>query len=172
MSSGLAEAIARSLERARPNGQGWMACCPAHDDRTPSLSICDASGKVLVYCHAGCRQRAVIDALKKRGLWSGTSYSPRHRSSRGWSPKKRNHNQQDEQRTVVLAIWQSAAPAAGTLVERYLENPRPASADSTFDSLSSASQAPVGGLLALHGGSGGSGRRWHAARHPPRFPCR
>ena len=70
MSSGLAEAIARSLERARPNGQGWMACCPAHDDRTPSLSICDASGRVLVHCHAGCDQREV-SSLK--GTCAGSS---------------------------------------------------------------------------------------------------
>ena len=99
---------------------GWMACCPAHDDRTPSLSICDASGKVLVYCHAGCEQRKVIEALKERGLWSGTGYSPRHRASRRWNPKKRNHNRQDERRAAALAIWQSAVLAAGTPVETYL----------------------------------------------------
>jgi hypothetical protein len=46
-----------------------MACCPAHDDRNPSLSIREADGKVLVRCHAGCPQQAVIDALKARGLW-------------------------------------------------------------------------------------------------------
>ena len=120
MSSGLAEAIARSLGRACPNGQGWMACCPAHDDRTPSLSIRDASGKVLVYCHAGCEQRKVIEALWERGLWSGTSHLPRHRASRRWNPKKRNHNRQDERRTDALAIWQSAVSPAGTRVETYL----------------------------------------------------
>ena len=36
-----AEAIAKALG-GRKGGAGWMARCPAHDDQTPSLSICDA----------------------------------------------------------------------------------------------------------------------------------
>jgi hypothetical protein len=51
---------------ARRVGSGWMAPCPAHDDRTPSLSIGDAgSNKVLVRCHAGCDQDRVIDTFVK-----------------------------------------------------------------------------------------------------------
>lgn len=44
--------------------------CPAHDDRTPSLSIDEGlGGTVLVHCHAGCTQDAVINVLRERGLW-------------------------------------------------------------------------------------------------------
>lgn len=50
-------------------GAGFMACCPAHDDRNPSLSLSDDNGKILAYCHAGCEQSAVIAALKALGLW-------------------------------------------------------------------------------------------------------
>ena len=65
-----AEAIASALD-GRPSGEGWVACCPAHDDTTPSLSINETSaGKVLVKCFAGCPQAAVIAALQKRGLWA------------------------------------------------------------------------------------------------------
>jgi putative DNA primase/helicase len=60
--------IARHLN-GRKSGGSWLACCPAHDDRNPSLSLRDADGKVLVHCHAGCEQHAVIVALKARGLW-------------------------------------------------------------------------------------------------------
>jgi putative DNA primase/helicase len=49
-----------------------MAKCPAHDDRNPSLSIREVDGKVLVRCHAGCPQSAVIAALKDLGLWEST----------------------------------------------------------------------------------------------------
>jgi DNA primase len=49
-----------------------MARCPAHDDRTPSLSIREVEGKVLIHCHAGCSQRDVIAALKSGGLWAAT----------------------------------------------------------------------------------------------------
>ena len=43
------------LKGARKNGDRWQANCPAHDDRTPSLSIADGiHGGVVLYCHAGC----------------------------------------------------------------------------------------------------------------------
>ena len=59
-----AETIAKALG-GRKAGGGWTARCPAHDDRTPSLSIRDADdGKVLVRCHAGCDQERVIAALR------------------------------------------------------------------------------------------------------------
>lgn len=63
-----AETIAKALG-GRKAGGGWMARCPAHDDREPSLSIRDAdNGKVLVRCHAGCDQRDVIAALLARRM--------------------------------------------------------------------------------------------------------
>jgi len=66
-----AEAIAKALG-GRKAGTAWMARCPAHDDRAPSLSIADArDGKVLVRCHAGCDQRDVIAALRARRLGRG-----------------------------------------------------------------------------------------------------
>jgi hypothetical protein len=41
-----------------------MARCPAHDDRTPSLSIAQGDdGRVLLHCHAGCEHRAIAAAL-------------------------------------------------------------------------------------------------------------
>src|ERR1035441_4437261 len=63
-----ADAIIRALE-ARRSGSAWMAKCPAHEDSNPSLSIREDGGKVLLHCHAGCSQAAVVDALKARGLW-------------------------------------------------------------------------------------------------------
>ena len=60
--------IAKVLKGHR-SGQGYVARCPAHDDRRPSLSICDVDGKVLVHCHAGCDQERVIAVIRARGLW-------------------------------------------------------------------------------------------------------
>jgi 5S rRNA maturation endonuclease (ribonuclease M5) len=54
---------------ARRSGSNWMARCPAHDDNNPSLAIREVDGKVLLHCHAGCPQLAVIDALTTRGVW-------------------------------------------------------------------------------------------------------
>jgi rhodanese-related sulfurtransferase len=63
-----AAGIARQLH-GRKSGATWLAHCPSHDDKNLSLSLRDADGKVLVHCHAGCDQRAVIAALRARGLW-------------------------------------------------------------------------------------------------------
>jgi 5S rRNA maturation endonuclease (ribonuclease M5) len=63
-----AEALARALGGHRV-GSCWMAICPGHDDRSPSLSIREVDGKVLLHCHAGCNQADVIAALKALGLW-------------------------------------------------------------------------------------------------------
>jgi len=56
------EFLAR-LESVRTVKDGWMARCPAHDDRNPSLSISEVNGKILLKCQAGCETRAVVAAL-------------------------------------------------------------------------------------------------------------
>ena len=59
----LAAAIAHRCPQPRQHGDQWQACCPAHDDHTPSLSITPAADKVLVYCHAQCPLDAILAAL-------------------------------------------------------------------------------------------------------------
>lgn len=52
------------LRGVRRAGRGWMACCPSHDDRTPSLAISAGDGgTVLLHCFAGCSAIAVVGAL-------------------------------------------------------------------------------------------------------------
>src|SRR5215510_11854846 len=42
----------------------WMARCPAHDDRTPSLKISEGDdGRILLNCFTGCATGAVLAAL-------------------------------------------------------------------------------------------------------------
>jgi hypothetical protein len=50
--------------KPRRSGNGWACQCPAHDDRTPSLSITKGDGgHALVHCHAGCDTKAVCAAV-------------------------------------------------------------------------------------------------------------
>jgi len=53
------------LVQARRTGAGrWKARCPAHNDRSPSLSIREGdNGCVLVFCRAGCSLDAILAAL-------------------------------------------------------------------------------------------------------------
>jgi AAA domain len=56
--------------REHLGARGGNARCPAHEDKHASLSIsAGAGGKVLLKCHAGCTQSAVIEALRARGIW-------------------------------------------------------------------------------------------------------
>jgi putative DNA primase/helicase len=115
-----AETIACALG-GRKAGSGWTACCPAHEDRIPSLSIRDSNdGRVLVRCHARCEQEQVIAALRSRGLW--TERGVRSYSRHPASPiVDRRPGQDDARRSKdALAIWKSSIPARGTLVETYL----------------------------------------------------
>jgi putative DNA primase/helicase len=66
----LSAAPTAALIRERLGAKGSSACCPAHEDKQASLSIGEAEdGKVLLKCHAGCSQQAVIEALQARGIW-------------------------------------------------------------------------------------------------------
>jgi hypothetical protein len=55
------------LEQVRQTGPDrWIARCPAHEDRSPSLSIREADGgRLLLHCFSGC---AVQDVLRAAGL--------------------------------------------------------------------------------------------------------
>ena len=45
----------------------WIARCPAHQDRSPSLTIrALPDGRVLLHCFAGCDTQAVLDATGLR----------------------------------------------------------------------------------------------------------
>jgi len=42
----------------------WIARCPAHDDRTPSLAIRELEdGRILLHCFAGCGAAEVLDRI-------------------------------------------------------------------------------------------------------------
>lgn len=118
-----AETIAKALGGHRV-GATWMARCPVHDDRAPSLSISSGKDdKVLVRCHAGCEQRDVITALVDRGLWDATGRSAgrfaHKRRTRIAAEPDPNAKARSE---AALAIWQASREIEGTPVEAYLRS--------------------------------------------------
>lgn len=57
-------ALLARLDHVRGTHDRWTACCPAHQDNNPSLSIrLLDDGRVLIHCHAGCGAAAVLDAV-------------------------------------------------------------------------------------------------------------
>lgn len=53
------------LQGVRCTGPGrWVALCPSHDDRNPSLAVRELDdGTILVKCFAGCSTSEVISAV-------------------------------------------------------------------------------------------------------------
>jgi putative DNA primase/helicase len=74
----IAEVLSR-LRLVRPSGRGWIAQCPAHEDRAPSLAIHERGGKILLHCHAGCTVEAVCRAagIELRDLFENNSPAKR-----------------------------------------------------------------------------------------------
>ena len=60
-----AEQLLSRLDRVRSTGSGrWIACCPAHEDRSPSLSIRElADGRILLHDFGGCGTDDVLSAI-------------------------------------------------------------------------------------------------------------
>jgi len=95
------EALAHALG-GRRSGSRWLAHCPAHEDKNPSLSITEKDGKPLVYCYAGCSQQAVIAALRGRGLWP-------ERSRREFSTEERREWTRAAEAAKLAQLWRAAA---------------------------------------------------------------
>src|SRR5262249_42199800 len=120
-----ADEIARALGGGRKCGAGYLARCPAHADRTPSLSLRDAEEELVsVQFHAGCTQQEVIDALRARGLWErrrhpdgGFSEQTTRRAQPPSAPE--NETQRYER---AMRIWEATRPIQGTLGETYLRS--------------------------------------------------
>lgn len=151
----------------RWHGNHGMVRCPAHDDRHPSCSVSDSpDGKVLIRCHAGCSQDALIAALRRLGLWDG---QPRDAAAvdAGERERRRANEQRELDRRIAEArqIWRQAKPMTGTPAAAYLrwrgitfappptlrffELPHYASG-TTLPALVAAVQDPSGAVTAVH----------------------
>lgn len=106
-----AEPLLQRLDKVRKNGaSGWMARCPAHDDKGPSLSITERDGKVLVHCFGGCR---TIDVLNAVGLAWRDIMPPR-----SWpdSPEERRRASQAHRENAKVAALELAALEANVVL--------------------------------------------------------
>jgi CHC2 zinc finger len=56
--------LSRLKKVRRTSGNSWLACCPAHEDRSPSMTIKDVGdGRILIHCFAGCDTEAILGAV-------------------------------------------------------------------------------------------------------------
>ena len=116
------EVLLGRLEGVRRAGpSSWMARCPAHPDRNPSLSIALRDGRVLLHCFAGCPPEAVLGAvgltwkdLREPDPWAWRPPFP----SRPRPPEPEAPSPEDRARWESL--WERARPGH-PLLRRYLK---------------------------------------------------
>jgi putative DNA primase/helicase len=87
---------------ARLEVKNKMACCPAHNDKNPSLSVTEGDdGRVLLKCHAGCRTEDIVDALGLSMADLFPSDGKRQRDEIKREVERRTHNYSGYRKTIV-----------------------------------------------------------------------
>lgn len=78
------DALLSRLDKVKRKAKGqWLACCPAHDDRSPSMTIAETDdGRVLIHCFSGCSVEEILSAV---GLGFDALFPPKPESS---NPKR------------------------------------------------------------------------------------
>jgi hypothetical protein len=56
--------ILQRLDKVKQYGDQYYACCPVHDDKSPSMGITEKEGKVLIHCFScGATGQEVMEAI-------------------------------------------------------------------------------------------------------------
>lgn len=97
------------------SGAGFMCHCPAHDDRSPSLSIRIGETALLFKCFAGCDTLDVLRELRTIDTRAfetvpGGGDTGQSAARQGWLGDR------------ARDLWDLSLPLAGTLAQDYLES--------------------------------------------------
>lgn len=103
--------------KAKRCGAGWLDLCPAHDDRSPSLSISTGrDGRLRLHCFAGCSHEAILEAA---GL-GGPNQMPRPSAAVISAHEVRAEADRFKRVATARSIWAEAHPLWFSLSEEYL----------------------------------------------------
>lgn len=114
-----ADLLLTRLQGVRKTGAAsWVAKCPAHEDKRPSLSITETpDGRILLHDHAGCASADVLAAvgLGFADLFPNDGHDDVGRR-KGWRSAKAKEARQTKVRipasTVLVAVAHDATEAA------------------------------------------------------------
>ena len=58
------DTLLQRLTKVKGGKGRWTACCPAHEDRSPSLAVTETDdGRILLKCFGGCSVQAIVGAI-------------------------------------------------------------------------------------------------------------
>jgi putative DNA primase/helicase len=120
--------IAKALGNTQRSGGWWRCRCPVHGSAGATLALRDGERGLIVYCHTSCRRDDIFAELHRLGLVGANAVvsAAAAPSDPAAEQFRRQAEAASRQRQISLArdIWQSALPATGTVVERYLRERR------------------------------------------------
>jgi len=123
--------------------------CPAHDDKTPSLSVSEGhDGRALLHCHAGCATSDIVAALGfgLRGLFPGRA---RRRKELPGSPPESTHQCTSHRKSSKNEELSGAAPRATVGNRRNSDRFAEAVGGCTLAAYAEAKRLPVSFLEGL-----------------------
>lgn len=58
------DTLLQRLTKVKGGKGHWTACCPAHEDRSPSLAVTETDdGRILLKCFANCSVQEIVGAI-------------------------------------------------------------------------------------------------------------
>jgi len=93
------------LEHVTGGNGKWMALCPAHKDRSPSLAIKKTDERLLLHCFAGCETKYVAAAV---GLDMSDLFHQKLTSIRLTEGKRKRYQEVLQSERILLAVIDSA----------------------------------------------------------------
>lgn len=58
------DTLLQRLKKVTGRNGHWTACCPSHEDRSPSLAITETDdGRILLKCFGGCSVQEIVGAI-------------------------------------------------------------------------------------------------------------
>lgn len=116
----LSSVIARHVKLFRA-GREWKACCPFHNDKTPSFTVNDEKG--FYHCF-GCQAHGdvldFVQAMERVGLRQAAEIIGQMPAAPLQPHPAPGREADRETQAEALEIWLNAAPIAGTPAETYL----------------------------------------------------
>jgi len=99
-----AAAFRKKFKNAKGTDTKFTACCPAHDDKTPSLSVrlSDCGTRWILKCWAGCENRNIVAAL---GLKMSDLFLKGSRTSKKDRQLVEKFNAEYEEVWDWLTVW-------------------------------------------------------------------
>ena len=93
------------LEHVTGGNGKWMALCPAHKDRSPSLAINETDDRLLLHCFAGCETKHVAAAV---GLDMSDLFHQKLTSIRLTEGKRKRYEEVLQSERILVAVIDSA----------------------------------------------------------------